>query len=60
MEQKKYKYQKQLDELIALGCQLPELYAPNNLKACRFAYCDLNSSFEITKHLINDENDKRI
>lgn len=154
MENKKFKYQKVIDELIALGCQLPELYTPNNIKACRFAFsdpmhqnhipqyitnpkrmlqdlakgkattsllslscfdnstkaelfygnlqkafknisnsigdsisegiltnedgmktisannghfdfyeyegCDLNSSFEITKHLINDENDKRI
>ena len=37
MNEVKFKYQKQIDELLALGCQLPELIAPNNLRACRFA-----------------------
>ncbi|MBR0180710.1 MAG: hypothetical protein IJQ04_03485 [Prevotella sp.] len=53
MEQKKYKYQKQLDELIALGCQLPELYAPNNLKACRFAYSDTTRQSHIPQYMAN-------
>ena len=29
MEQKKYKYQKEVNVLIALGCYMPELYDPN-------------------------------
>ena len=37
MNEVKFKYQKQIDELLALGCQLPELTAPNDLRACRFA-----------------------
>jgi hypothetical protein len=38
MNEVKFKYQKQIDELLAMGCQLPELFAPNNLQACRFAF----------------------
>lgn len=38
MNEVKFKYQKQIDELLALGCHLPELIAPNNLRACRFAF----------------------
>ena len=33
-----FKYQKQIDELLALGCQLPELFVPDNMEACRFAF----------------------
>ena len=29
-ERKKFKYQEQIDELLAMGCQLPVLYAPND------------------------------
>ena len=38
MNEVKLKYQKQIDELLALGCQLPELFAPNNVQACRYAF----------------------
>lgn len=41
--QRKYKYQTQIDELIAIGCQLPVLYEPGNMSACRFAFS--NSSY---------------
>lgn len=34
----RFKYQKQIDELLAMGCQLPELFAPNDMQACRFAF----------------------
>jgi hypothetical protein len=34
----RFKYQAQIDELLAIGCQLPELFAPNGLQACRFAF----------------------
>ena len=38
MSEVKYKYQAQINELLAIGCQLPELFAPNNIHACRFAF----------------------
>ena len=33
-----FKYQAQIEELLALGHQLPMLYAPNGMQACRFAF----------------------
>ena len=39
-QEPKFKYQKQINELLAKGCQLPELYAPNNMEACRFAFSE--------------------
>lgn len=53
MKQKKYKYQSQIDELIAMGCQLPELYAPNNIKACRFAFSDSEHQNHIPQYMTN-------
>lgn len=53
MEQKKYKYQKQIDELTAFGCQLPVLYAPNNMSACRFAFSDASRQSHIPQYLAN-------
>lgn len=38
MQEKQFKYQKWIDKLIEEGCQLPPLYAPNNMHACRFAF----------------------
>lgn len=80
----KFKYQKQIDELLAIGCQLPELFAPDNMKACRFAFSGeghtnhipqymsnpkrmlqdmgkgkANTSFQITKSLIEEKKDER-
>jgi hypothetical protein len=34
----RFKYQEQIDMLLAEGCQLPELFVPNNLLSCRFAF----------------------
>ena len=53
MEQKKFKYQKQIDELLALGCQLPTLYAPNNMKACRFAFSDASRQNHVPQYMAN-------
>ena len=53
MEQKKFKYQKQIDELITLGCQLPNLYSPNGITACRFAFSDSNRQSHIPQYLAN-------
>ena len=67
----RFKYQAQIDELLAIGCQLPKLFAPYGLQACRFAFsgeahpnhidfyeyeaCDLNKSFQITKVLMEEK-----
>lgn len=37
MQKQEYKYRKELDELLAVGCQLPTLHVPNNMHAYRFA-----------------------
>lgn len=52
-EHKKFKYQKQIDELLAMGCQLPILYAPNNRKACRFAFSDEGHQNHIPQYMNN-------
>ena len=53
MEQKKYKYQKQIDELTALGCQFPALYAPDNMSACRFVFSDTTRQNHIPQYMTN-------
>ena len=53
MEQKTYKYQKQIDELLALGYQLPMLYAPENTSAYRFAFSDTNRQNHIPQYFVN-------
>lgn len=49
----KFKYQKQIDELLATGCQLPELFAPNNLEACRFAFSEEGHQNHIPQYMSN-------
>ena len=52
MEQmKKFKYQKQIDELLALGCQLPTLYAPGNMPACRFVISDTTRQNHVPQYM---------
>ena len=53
MEQKKYKYQKQIDELTALGCQLPTLYTPDDMSACRFAFSDTTHQNHVPQYMAN-------
>lgn len=54
MEQmKKFKYQKQIDELLALGCQLPTLYAPGNMPACRFVFSDTTRQNHVPQYMQN-------
>ena len=53
MNEVKFKYQKQIDELLAIGCQLPELYAPNNLQACRFAFSEEGYTNHIPQYMSN-------
>ena len=49
----KLKYQKQIDELLAMGCQLPELFAPDNMEACRFAFSGEGHTNHIPQYLSN-------
>lgn len=51
MKGPKYKYQIEIDKLISLGCQLPELYAPNGLSACRFAYSDNKRQSHVPQYI---------
>lgn len=53
MDEKAYKYQKEIDELIALGCQMPSLYAPNNMSACRFSFSDSTHQNHIPQYMSN-------
>ncbi len=49
----KFKYQKQIDELVAIGCQLPELFAPNNMWACRFAFSEEGHQNHVPQYMSN-------
>ena len=53
MEQKKYKYQKQIEELLSLGCQLPTLFAPEGMEACRFAFSDTHHQNHVPQYMSN-------
>ena len=49
----KFKYQKQIEELMALGCQLPDLFLPNNMNACRFAFNEAGRQNHIPQYMSN-------
>lgn len=51
--EKKYKYQKQIDELTALGCQMPTVFAPNSISACRFVFSDHTHQNHIPQYMSN-------
>lgn len=53
MNEVRFKYQKQIDELLAMGCQLPELYAPNDLQACRFAFSENGHTNHVPQYMSN-------
>ena len=53
METKSFKYQKQIDVLTSLGCQLPVLYAPNNTPACRFVFSDMSRQNHVPQYMSN-------
>lgn len=53
MEQKNFKYQKQIDKLLTLGCQLPLLYVPDDMKACRFAFSDSKRKNHLPQYMSN-------
>lgn len=49
----RFKYQKQIDELLAMGCQLPELFAPDDIQACRFAFSGEGHINHIPQYMSN-------
>lgn len=49
----RFKYQKQIDELLALGCQLPELFEPGKMFACRFAFSGEGRANHIPQYMSN-------
>ena len=49
----KFKYQEQIDELLAIGCQLPELFAPNDMQACRFAFSGKGHTNHVPQYMNN-------
>ena len=49
----RFKYQKEIDALLAEGCQLPELYAPNGMQACRFAFSEEGHQNHIPQYMSN-------
>lgn len=51
--EKEYKYQKQIDELTALGCQMPTVFSPENMSACRFAFSDNVRQNHIPQYMSN-------
>ena len=48
---RKFKYQRQIEELLAIGCQLPALYAPDNMHACRFVFSDANRQNHVPQYM---------
>ena len=53
MNNVRFKYQEQIEELLAGGCQLPELFAPNNLRACRFAFSEEGHTNNVPQYMSN-------
>ena len=53
MQEGKFKNQKQIDELLTLGCQLPELFAPNDMPACRFVFSEEGHINHIPQYMSN-------
>ena len=49
----RFKYQDQIDELLTIGCQLPELFDPNNMQACRFAFSGEEHTNHIPQYMSN-------
>ncbi len=49
----KFKYQEQIEKLVALGCQLPELFAPDNMQAYRFAFSESGHQNHVPQYLLN-------
>lgn len=53
MNQRKFKYQEHIDLLVSKGCQLPLMYPPDGMHACRFAFADGGHKNHIPQYLSN-------
>ena len=53
MADNKLKYQEWIDKLVAEGCTMPPLYAPNDIKACRFAFSSPDEQNHIPQYVRN-------
>ena len=53
MTENKFKYQEWIDKLTAEGCQMPTLFKPNNMRACRFAFASSNQQNHIPQYVHN-------
>ena len=49
----KFKYQEQIDMLLVEGCQLPDLFMPNNQHACRFVFSEEGRLNHIPQYMSN-------
>lgn len=52
MTENKFKYQELLDKLVSEGCQMPPLFEPNGIQACRFAFSSSKQN-HIPQYVIN-------
>ena len=52
-----FKYQKQIDELLALGCQLPELFVPDNMEA--FKNVDISIGDSLSEGILSNEDGRK-
>ena len=53
MTESNFKYQEWIDKLTAEGCQMPPLFRPNNMKACRFAFASSERQNHIPQYVRN-------
>ena len=52
-DQKLFKYQSLIDQLLAMGCHLPMLSQPNDTNACRFAFAEGDHPNHIPQYVSN-------
>ena len=52
MHEKQFKYQEWIDELVKKGGQLPPLYPPNNMQACRFAFSSEGHQNHVPQYIV--------
>ena len=53
MMEYKFKYQDWIDKLTAEGCQMPPLFNPDNIEACRFVFASSDQQNHIPQYVRN-------
>ena len=53
MTERTFKYQEWIDKLTTQGCQMPPLFEPNKMRACRFAFASANQQNHIPQYVRN-------